>query len=147
MGGDRDTDDRVALRALVEAYAFAVDGRDCAKFVDLFSDDATLGVYDVSGAATGSYAGRGELDQLPRRLERYDRTMHLVHNHDVQLDGDEASGEVYCTAHHLSGAGPGASDRVLTIRYLDRYRREPDRWRIRTREVRVQWLEERTVDR
>lgn len=140
-------DERVALRTLVEAYAFAVDRRDCEGFVALFTADARLTIHDSSGAPTGGYAGRRALAELPRRLNRYDRTLHLVHNHEVAIDGDDASGEVYCTAHHVSGAGPDASDRVLTILYVDRYGREAGRWRFQSREVRVQWSEERTVQR
>lgn len=140
-----DVADRLALRTLVEAYSFAVDRRDVDAFVELFSPDATLTVHDTDGATTGSYSGRGELAALPDRLRRYERTMHLVHNHEVDIAGPEASGEVYCTAHHVSGGGAGSSDRVLAIRYVDRYRRDADRWRFRARQVRLQWVEERPV--
>jgi len=138
---------RVALRTLVEAYAFAVDRRDSDGFAALFDVDATLSVHDTTGARTGAYVGRHELTDLPKRLSRYDRTLHLVHNHDVVIDGEDASGEVYCTAHHVSGAGPDAIDRVLTIVYADRYARASDRWRFRSREVWLQWSEQRAVQR
>ena len=124
---DGGSDDRTALRALVEAYSFAADRRDPEAFAALFSEDATLTIHDAGGADARSYAGRAALAEVPQRLGRYDRTLHLVHNHDVHIDGDEASGEVYCTAHHVIGGGPDASDRVLTICYLDRYTRA-GRW-------------------
>ena len=145
--GDGRTDDRMALRNLVEAYGFAVDRRDSGAFVALFGEDATVTVHDPSGAITGTYTGQSELRGVPQRLHRYDRTMHLVHNQEVRFDESRASGEVYCTAHHVTGSGPNAADRILTIRYVDRYTRDDDRWRFQSREVRVQWIEERRVDR
>jgi hypothetical protein len=137
----------MALRILAEAYGFAVDRRDSGAFVALFGDDATVTVHDPTGAITGTYVGRSELSGLPQRLHRYDRTVHLVHNQEVRFGGSGASGEVYCTAHHVTGAGADAADRVLTIRYLDHYSRDDDRWRFQSREVRVQWVEERRVQR
>lgn len=140
-------DDRVELRALVEAYAFAVDRRDSEDFIALFNTDATLTVHDTSGAVTGTYVGRTELTELPKRLSRYDQTLHQVHNHDVVIRGEEATGEVYGTAHHVTGEGPDGTDRVLTILYVDRYGREAGHWRFRSREVRLQRSEEREVQR
>ncbi len=56
-------------------------------------------------------AGYDELGTIPRRIARYDKTFHFVGNHHCVLDGDKATGEVYCTAHHLNfgttrGNGP-----------------------------------------
>ena len=73
---------------------------------------------------------------------RYERTdhrlgdLHLV----VAGDGRTALGNLDCEAHHVTGD----VDRVLTIRYEDAYRRDPEgRWRFVTRDVRVQSIDER----
>ena len=79
-------------------------------------------------------------------LTRYDRTFHFVGNHRYWRNGDTASGEVYCLAHHLSTDTDGATDFVMLIRYLDRYRREPaGPWLIEDRLLRVDWSELHTV--
>ena len=83
---------------------------------------------------------------MPQRLRRYDQTLHLVHNHDVRVDGGQASGEALCTAHHVIGGGPDA--RIGADDPLPRpVRARADRWRFAARDVRVQWIEERTVQR
>jgi hypothetical protein len=69
--------------------------------------------------------------------------MHLMGNHDVTLDGDRATGVVYCVAHHLSLHDDGARDTVMTVRYVDRYLRTADGWRIEQRTINVDWEEER----
>ena len=47
-------------------------------------------------------------------------TFHFVGNHSIDVAGDEATGEVYCEAHHLAAEGV---DHVMFIRYRDRYPR------------------------
>src|SRR2546430_7424194 len=33
----------------------------------------------------------------------YDRTMHFIGNHRAVIDGDSATCETYCFAHHITG--------------------------------------------
>jgi hypothetical protein len=140
--GAEVTDERGALRALVEAYAACADRRDTAGFADLFTVDATLTTFDAAGAVGSRYEGRSAIAEIPERLRRYDVTLHLVGGHHVEVDGATATGTVACEAHHVRGT----DDRVLMIRYVDGYLRE-DRWRFTDREVRVLWVERRAVER
>ena len=78
--------------------------------------------------------------------------MHLVSTHLAEVapgdDADEAVGTTYCEAHHHRPADPpngGCTDRVLHIRYDDRYARRGPGWRIRAREVHVIWQEDRPL--
>lgn len=134
--------DRVELRALVEAYAVAADRRDSDAFAALFTEDATLATYDASGSQRSRYTGRSEIASIPDRLRTYDLTVHIVSTVDLHVDGADATGEAYCDAHHVRGT----DDRLLVIRYVDRYCRD-DRWRFASREVRVLWTETRTIER
>jgi hypothetical protein len=134
--------DCLALRELVESYATAADRRDATGFADLFSVDATLATFSPAGAVASSYTGRDEIATIPQRLATYDLTVHLVGTVDVQVDGTTAAGEAGCTAHHLRGS----DDKIMVIRYVDRYVRE-DRWRFSAREVRVLFTEHRAVER
>ncbi len=40
------------------------------------------------------------------RLRQFDTTFHLVANHSAEVTGDEATGEVYCVAHHVPPTAP-----------------------------------------
>ena len=143
-----DGADRLALRALVDAYALAVDRRDIPGFLAVFTPDATLTTYEPGGRQRGVRHGHDELCAVPPALERYERTLHLVSTHHVEPDGDdEAVGVAYCEAHHHRPPDPSvgassASDRVMFIRYEDRYARRGPGWLIRTRGVHVIWVEE-----
>ena len=60
---------------------------------------------------------------------------HFVGNHRVELDGDAATGDTYCIAHHLTGK----DDYVMHIRYEDTYVRTSAGWRIQTRDLHLLW--------
>ena len=61
--------------------------------------------------------------------QRYRSTGHCIFNHEVSLDGpDTARGEIYCVTWLI----PEAQDRIDIWygRYLDRYEKRADEWRI-----------------
>jgi ketosteroid isomerase-like protein len=127
------------LRALVDAYAVAVDERDADAFAALFTDDALLVVADADGSERARYDGRAAIAAIPSALQRFDRTFHAVTTHHCTGDGDQVHGVTYCEAHHLDGE----SDWVMHIRYDDDYVRSPEGWRFATRTVRRLWTEQR----
>ena len=79
-------------------------------------------------------------------LSRYEVTLHVVANHYVEIDGDTGTGETYCLAHHVHPVDDGSrGDFVMAIRYLDRYRRLDEGWRLELRELQVEFTEDRPV--
>jgi hypothetical protein len=138
--------DEVELRALAENYAHGADRGDKDAFLSAFHPDARLIVFTNTDDAEPRSVREGHeaLSAIPEMLCRYDKTFHFVGNHRYAVDGDTASGEVYCIAHHLTNDADGATDFVMLIRYLDSYRRDPGgAWRIAEREVRPDWTESR----
>ena len=137
----QDELDRVALRALVDGYALAVDARSEPRFRALWTDDARLSVHEADGPASTTFDGVDQIAGVIRAIARYRQTLHVVGAHVVDIHGDEATGEASCIAHHLVGAPEGGwHDLVMAIRYVDRYARQPDgSWRFRQRECRKRW--------
>jgi uncharacterized protein (TIGR02246 family) len=138
-----DIRDALAIRALSEGYAQAVDSGDSAAFVSVFAPDGHL-VSNFGGAETHFY-GREELAQIPARAkDGSPTTMHFIGNHTADVNGDTATGVTYCIANHLR---EDRSNMVLMLRYLDSYRRDPDYgWLIADRRVDIQWTETRQAD-
>jgi len=138
--------DVAELRALAESYAHGADRGDRDAFLSAFHPDGRLLVFTNSDddEPRGVREGHEALSVIPDMLRRYDKTFHFLGNHRYSVDGDTASGEVYCMAHHMTTDIHGATDFVMLIRYLDSYRREPGgAWRIAEREVRPDWTESR----
>jgi SnoaL-like domain len=80
-------------------------------------------------------------------LRTFSTTFHLMANHLCATDGDAATGEVYCMAHHLIESADGTTDLVMYIRYRDAYARTGEGWRFARRDVMRQWTEERPAGR
>ena len=136
------TADRLALRDLVEAYARAADTRDADLVRDCFVAGGTLTVHWL-GRDPSTMVMPDDAERIPQGLARYDRTLHFVGNHHAVVDGDSATGEAYCFAHHVTGT----DDHVMAIRYEDTYRRDAGTWRFATRHLRLEWTQDTTVSR
>ena len=125
--------DRDALRDLVDAYAAGLDRRRFDEVARLFADEGEL---TLRGRTT---TGPEKLAKAFKVLERYDVTTHFVGQQTVEVDGDHATGETYCLAHHVSAE----ENYVMSIRYQDAFTRTPSGWRFTSRELVIDWEEHR----
>ena len=134
-------DDERSIRALALAYAHHADRREPELLAALFEPDAPLRmVWRTGSTPPAESRGHRQIAHVVGQLRQFPTTFHFVGNHLVEVTGDEATGEVYCEAHHLSADGV---DLVMFIRYSDRYRRDGATWRFAERELLVDWMEER----
>jgi hypothetical protein len=79
-------------------------------------------------------------------LNQYTATMHFVGQSTIlALNGDPATGEAYCIAHHLTGDGEKRRMMVAYLRYLDRFAKIDGAWLFAERLLYVDWLEERPL--
>jgi ketosteroid isomerase-like protein len=136
--------DRLAIRDLVDAYAHCADRRDAEGQKSLFTEDIHFVVYmDGQGSEpTQVLDGREALTPVFDDLNRYQATMHFNGQSTVVLDGDRATGESYCIAHHLHEVDGQRSVMRAYIRYLDAFARQPDgSWLFAERKLMVDWTE------
>ena len=133
------------LETLGRRYAAAMDRRDREALLSVFHPDASMRV-EQPGREPGILRGHDELGRLTSIITRWPRTIHVLGQGLYQLDGNQASGEVYCTAHHFTSSVAGEGrNQVMHIRYLDRYQLEMDGWYILQRTVRVDATEDGPV--
>jgi hypothetical protein len=138
--------DRQALTQLAYTYARHADRIEPDLLAALFVEDGVLHITRGAAYPPVRRSGRAEIAIAIARLDRYEKTFHLVANQLYDIDGDTATGEVYCVAHHVRADHGSRVDHVMMIRYLDQYRRETDGWRIVTRDLHVDWTEDRPVN-
>jgi ketosteroid isomerase-like protein len=138
--------DRLAIRELFDAYAHCADRRDAKGQMALFTPDTRFLVYmdSRSEQPTQEMHGREALAPVFDNLNTYQATMHFNGQSTVVLDGDRATGESYCIAHHLYEAGGQRTLMKAYIRYLDQFARQPDgSWLFAERKLMVDWTETR----
>jgi uncharacterized protein (TIGR02246 family) len=144
-----ETRDALAIRALCERYAQAVDASDSVAFASLFTPDGHVDAYDGATMTPmpgwHAFRGREQLAEIPAGAKAVaPTTMHFIGNHVADIAGDHATGVTYCIANHLRA---DRSNLVLMIRYLDKYQRtSEDDWLIAHRRIVIEWTETRHAD-
>ncbi len=135
------TDQITALNQLAYRYAHAIDTCDeVLLLAQVFTPDGRMRVYHPGEDEPFIELVGPDLASVPRTMKpAHLRTMHQMTNHMVEIDGDTASGQVYCCARHLALDGKSALN--VIIRYEDLYRRMDGAWRIADRKIRFLWDE------
>ncbi|MER5787683.1 nuclear transport factor 2 family protein [Streptomyces sp. NPDC001980] len=138
--------DRLAIRELIDAYAHCADRRDAKGQMSLFTEDTRFLVFMDATAAepTQELHGRDSLAPVFDNLHTYRTTTHFNGQSTVSLDGDRATGESYCLAHHLSVEDDGRRTLMIaSIRYLDAFVKQGGEWLFAERRLMVDWTETR----
>jgi len=142
--------DRAAIHRQLVRYCRGVDRRDYDLIRSTYHPDA----FDDHGTYKGDVDGflafvRDEVHA------RFRITVHKLGQSLIEVDGDVARAESYAICHHVmaeptpaTATSDGAesaprtrdvADRVMGIRYLDRFERREGEWRIARRELRWEW--------
>ena len=79
-------------------------------------------------------------------LNAYEVTMHLNGQSTVALDGDRATGETYCLAHHVYSDEGERKLMIAALRYQDVFVKADGGWRFAERRLYVRWAETRTLE-
>jgi hypothetical protein len=139
--------DRLAIRELVEAYAYCADRREAKGQMALFTADTHFVVYMNAKDPKPSQElhSREALAPVFADLNQYAATMHFVGQSTIfTLNGERATGEAYCIAHHLTVDG-NTRLMVAYLRYLDTFAKIEGAWLFAERLLYVDWLEQRTL--
>ena len=142
--------DRLAIRALVDRYAQGADRRRPDQVAAQFTLDGVLTICtDPDGVVVrAERRGREQIAEAMTGLARYRVTTHHVGQQLLDFDADDlhvAHGETYCEAHHWRERDGVTVDRVMSIRYQDRYARIDGTWLIAHRLLLTDWTEDREV--
>jgi ketosteroid isomerase-like protein len=137
--------DRLAIRALVDAYARCADRRDAHGQKALFTEDTHFVVYmeGQGSAPSQELNGREALTPVFENLNTYEATTHFNGQSTIQLDGDRATGESYCLAHHLYTDAGERMLMIASLRYHDAFVKLDGTWRFAERKLYVDWTETR----
>ncbi len=112
----------------------------------LFTGDTRFIVFMDAAAAepTQELHGRESLAPVFDDLNQYVATMHFNGQSTILLDGDRATGESYCLAHHLKVGQDGQRTMMIaSIRYLDELAKQDGQWLFAERRLMVNWTETR----
>jgi ketosteroid isomerase-like protein len=130
----REVLDEFALRKLVHAYCRAVDRGDFAKLRELYHNDAVDAHGEFSTGGVDEF-----LSTLAASRPHIRSMQHNITTVNFAINGQVAEGEVYTIAMHTFGAEARDVDVIVGGRYLDKYEKRDDTWKIIERTIVTDW--------
>lgn len=122
-----------AIYELACTYSRGLDRLDRELLLSTFWEDGWC-EYGFSNCAPAEFA-----DFAINALQDHAANQHMIGNVLIDVEGDEAFGEVYFNAYHKIKAEEGFEDVIIAGRYLDRYERRDGLWKFAYRSERVDW--------
>jgi hypothetical protein len=138
--------DRLAIRNLVDQYAYCADSRDAQGQMALFTEDTRFIVFMDAKSAEPTQIINKRADLFPvfDNLNTYRATMHFNGQSTVlQLNDDTASGITYCIAHHQTIEEGVQKLMIANIKYHDSFVKQNGKWLFAERKLLVDWIENR----
>jgi len=127
--------DESDIHSVLVQYCHGVDRKRFDLVRACYHPDAT----DDHGVFTGGIDAF--IDYMTLGLQGYERTMHVLSNVRIEVDGDHARAESYAIAFHRVAARGSKPDRdhVVAFRFLDDFERRDGRWAIAQRVLAFEW--------
>lgn len=126
--------DRLAIHEVLSLHSRGVDRSDVAVQKSCYWPDATC----EYGAFKGS--AHEFCEMLPGAVAHYTGTQHAISNTTIEIRGNEALVESYCTAYHYIRNNDGPDEEMTYVgRYLDRMEKRDKVWKIAHRNVVMGW--------
>ena len=134
-----ELEDRLAIIELIGRLSLTIDAKDWDAMAELFTDT----VYHDRTSLTGGEPYTAPVAQFVegwrQTLQPMDAVHHLITNHVISLDGDEATCEANMQGIHVLANASGDPMWTVGGRHLYQLKRTLGGWRIAGLTFTLQW--------
>ncbi|MGE0668384.1 MAG: nuclear transport factor 2 family protein [Sphingomonadales bacterium] len=129
--------DHHLIRQTLERYCRGIDRLDAGLIDSVYWEDSTdnHGIYVGPGPDFSAFI-------IPMLREAFERTMHVIGQSNIKVNGGRAAAETYFVAYHTRHDGGTAID-VAAGRYADMLEKRGGEWKLLDRTVVMDWVETR----
>ncbi len=131
--------DREQIVELTSKLGLLVDARDWRAVEALFCDRVDLDYTSLAGGEPQQVGPADVVGGWRESLDKLQATHHVIANHVVTLDGDEARVAANVTGTHVRPNDTGGPLWVVGGRYDLTVRRHDDGWKIAALKLAVLW--------
>ena len=148
----QDSEDRVAIREIIDNYSIWADMKEPRKQAELFSETGIIESY-LKDPETGELklisklTGRKEIgDGFENFLKNFQTVYHFNGQNTVTLQGKKADGISYCMVTLINVETGKKVKTSYGIHYHDEYVRENNQWLFAKRTTVFDWQDKEELD-
>lgn len=131
--------DRAEISDVQLRYATGLDSRDWALFRSCFTDEIDTDFSSIFGGAPRRVNADKWAASAKQTLGGLKATQHMITNHVITVNGDEAVCIAYVQARHFLPNDTGDNTQNMFGYYTNRFVRTPAGWKIRACKLTVTW--------
>ena len=120
-------------------YATGLDSRNWALFQTCFTDEFDADFTSVFGGRAQRVSSERWAESARRTLSGLAATQHIITNHVITVDGDEALCIAYVQAQHYLPNDRGDSTQTMGGYYTNHFVRTQHGWRIASCKLTLTW--------
>ena len=138
-------EDRLALKALVDAFSVLADKKDVITQLNLFTDDAK--VESVNNGQTSVLSGKKQIgDAFSSFLNLFEVVYHINGQQTVDIRDNKATGISYCTVSLFGTQNGKKMKNDMGVIYNDEYVKINGKWLITKRLSNFTWRNSQVID-
>nr|WP_315425776.1 nuclear transport factor 2 family protein [uncultured Albidiferax sp.] len=138
-------EDKVSLKAIVDAFSNLADQNDLATQSLLFTEDAIVDTY-FEGQLFASLKGRKQIEEtFAGFMANFETSYHINGQHTAEIDGDRATAIHYCLVVLVSAENGQKIRNTNGVHYRDEYVRQGGQWLISKRTSHFAWRDKQVV--
>lgn len=127
----QDVIDRLAIIEKVALYAGAMDRRDWEYYRTIFDDKVEISFPASTPAAEdGPRTAEEWVSLVYQTLTKFTHTHHMIANHIVTIEGDDAACQSHMVARHYDKSPDVESGWIIGGFYTHRLRKVSGEWKI-----------------
>ena len=137
---------KAELRELVDRFSVLADRKEALAQTRLFTQNAIVETF-VAGKSVSRLEGREAIGKaFDRFLNGFDIVYHFNGQHLVTVDGETATGDLYCMTYLFSTEESQKFRTTIGVRYRDAYVRQNGAWLIAGRTSFFDWRQKEKTD-
>jgi len=131
--------DRMEIIDTINRYATSVDTRDWDLFFSCYTDEINVDMVSVGFDQPMTMSVKDFMEIIQRAVSAFDSTQHIVSNHVINIEGDNATLVSYLQAQHFRQDDTSTFALLIGGYYDNSLIRTPAGWRINKYKVVKTW--------
>ena len=123
--------DRFEIIDVFNRYAIGVDKRDKELYGSCFTDELDV---NVTGEVV-KLKSHAWVDMAFSAVGAFEKTQHIIANHTININGDEADAVAYLQAHHFNKGNTWS----VWGYYSNKFVRTSEGWKINSLKLTMEW--------